>query len=336
MTEVSIADAIQSAHREIMRDDERVILLGEDVEAGGVFRITEGLIDEFGPHRVHDTPLAEAGFTGAAIGAAIAGMRPIVEIQFADFILPAVNQIISEAAKMRYRSLGAWTVPLVIRTPYGGGVHGGLYHSQSLETIFSHVPGLKVVMPTTPTDIKALLHAAIQDPDPVIVLEHKRSYRSIREEIPDPLPPVAIGQAAIRREGGAESTEQTQGADVAIIATGMTVHDSLAAAQQLEAEGIECLVLDLRTVRPLDKPAILSAVERTGKVVIVHEDHLTGGIGAEVAAIIATEAFEHLDGPIHRVAGPEVPAMAYHPALEKAFLPNPEKIADAVRSLAAY
>ena len=326
MTEVSIADAIQSAHREIMQEDERVILLGEDVEAGGVFRITEGLLEEFGPNRVFDTPLAEAGFTGAAIGAAIAGLRPIVEIQFADFILPAVNQIISEAAKMRYRSLSAWTVPLVIRAPYGGGVHGGLYHSQSVEALFAHVPGLKVVMPVTPTDIKALLRSAIQDPDPVIVLEHKRSYRSIREEIHDPLPTVPIGQAALRRDG----------TDVAIIATGMTVHDSLAAAQQLQAEGISCLVLDLRTVRPLDKPAILDATRRTGKVVIVHEDHLTGGVGAEVAAIIAAEAFEHLDGPIQRVAGPEVPAIGYHPAFEKAFLPNPETIATAVRTSAAY
>ena len=326
MSEKSFAEAVHDAMREALAADDRVILLGEDVEAGGVFRITEGLHDEFGAHRVFDTPLAESGFTGAAIGAALAGMRPIVEIQFVDFILPAVNQIISEAAKMRWRSQGDWTVPLVIRSASGGGVHGGLYHSQSFEALFAHVPGLKVVVPSTPTDAKALLLAAVADPDPVIMLEHKRLYRLIKEDVPDRLPPVPIGKAAVRRTGS----------DISLIAYGLMAHESLQAAETLAAEGIDCHVLDLRTIAPLDKDAILDAARRTGKVVIVHEDHLTGGIGGEVAALIAAEAFEHLDGPIVRVAGPDVPAMGYHPNLESAFMPNAARIAEAARALAAY
>ncbi len=326
MTEQSVAEAIHFALRDALRADDRVFLLGEDVEVGGVFRVTQGLVDEFGPTRILDTPLAESGFVGAAIGAALAGMRPIVEVQFVDFILPAVNQLISEAAKMRYRSQGAWTVPLVVRSPYGGGVHGGLYHSQSFESLFAHVPGLKVVAPSTPTDAAALLHAAIADPDPVLFFEHKRSYRLIREDVPDPLPKIEIGVAAVRREGS----------DLTLFAYGLMVHETLAAADQLAAEGISCHVVDLRTLAPLDKPAILDAARRTGKVVIVHEDHLTGGIGAEVAAIIVRDAFEYLDAPIVRVAGPDVPAMPYHADLEAAFMPNPDKIAAAARELAAY
>lgn len=326
MAEMSVAEAIQSGLREAMQDDDRVILLGEDVELGGVFRITQGLIDEFGPERVFDTPLAESGFVGAGIGAAMAGLRPIVEIQFMDFILPAVNQLISEAAKTRYRSQGEWTVPMVVRTPYGGGVHGGLYHSQGFEALFAHVPGLKVVAPSVPADVKALLLSAVADPDPVIFMEHKRSYRLIKGEVPDDLPPVRIGEAAVRREGS----------DVSIISYGMMMYESLAAAETLAGEGIDCHVVDLRTLAPVDRDAIIDAAQRTGKVVIVHEDHLTGGIGAEVAAIIARDAFEYLDGPIVRVAGPDVPAMPYNPVLEDAFLPNAEKIAASVRELAAY
>ena len=326
MTQLSLAQAITSGLRQAMQADERVILLGEDVEAGGVFRITQGLLDEFGPQRVFDTPLSESGFVGAGIGAAVAGLRPVVEIQFIDFLLPAVNQLISEAAKMRYRSVGAWTVPLVVRTPYGGGVHGGLYHSQSFETLLAHVPGLKVVAPATPADAQSLLLAAISDPDPVIFLEHKHTYRLIRDEVPDDLPPAVLGQAALRRDGQ----------DVTMISYGFMLHECLAAAERLAGEGIECHVLDLRTLSPLDRPAILDAARHTGKVVIVHEDHLTGGLGGELAAIIADEAFEHLDGPIRRVAGPDVPAMPYHPALQQAFLPNAERIAATVRELAAY
>ncbi|MDE2640819.1 MAG: alpha-ketoacid dehydrogenase subunit beta [Chloroflexota bacterium] len=326
MSEQTMAEALRDGLREILAADERAIVLGEDVEAGGVFRITEGLLDEFGERRIFDTPLAESGFTGAAIGAALAGMRPIVEIQFVDFILPAVNQLISEAAKMRWRSRGEWQVPLVVRTPWGGGVHGGLYHSQSFEALFAHVPGLKVVAPATPADAKALLHAAVADPDPVIFLEHKRTYRLIRGEVPDPLPPVAIGEAALRRSGD----------DLTLISYGLMLHECLAAAETLAAEGIECHVLDLRTIAPLDQAALLDAARHTGKVVIVHEDHLSGGVGGEVAARIAEHAFDHLDGPITRVAGPDVPAMGYHPNLESAFMPDAERIAEAVRGLAAY
>lgn len=326
MTVMTMAEAIHSGLQEALAADDRVIVLGEDVEAGGVFRITDGLYDEFGGDRVIDTPLAESGFVGAGIGAALAGLRPIVEVQFMDFILPAVNQLISEAAKTRYRSEGTWTVPMVIRTPYGGGVHGGLYHSQSFEALFAHVPGLKVVAPSTPADAKALLRAAIADPDPVIFMEHKRIYRLTREDVPEPLGEETIGRAAVRRAGN----------DLTIISYGLMVLESLRAAEQLAGEGIDCHVLDLRTIAPLDRAAILDAARRTGKIVIVHEDHLTGGIGGEVAAIIAAEAFEYLDGPITRVAGADVPAMGYHPALEDAFLPNAERIADAARLLAAY
>ncbi len=326
MTVMTLAEAIRSGLQEALAADDRVIILGEDVEAGGVFRITDGLYDEFGGERVIDTPLAESGFVGAGIGAALAGLRPIVEVQFMDFILPAVNQLISEAAKTRYRSEGAWTVPMVIRTPYGGGVHGGLYHSQSFEALFAHVPGLKVVAPSTPADAKALLLAAVADPDPVIFMEHKRVYRLTRDEVPDPLPEETIGSAAVRREGN----------DLAIISYGLMVLESLRAADQLAGEGIDCHVLDLRSIAPLDREAILDAARRTGKIVVVHEDHLTGGIGGEVAAIIAAEAFEYLDGPITRVAGADVPAMGYHPALESAFLPDAGRIAEAARRLAAY
>lgn len=326
MSERSMAEAIRAALAGVLAADERVILLGEDVEAGGVFRTTEGLAEQFGPQRVFDTPLSESGFVGAAIGAALAGFRPIVEIQFIDFILPAVNQLISEAAKMRYRSEGAWTVPLVVRAPYGGGVHGGLYHSQSFEALFAHVPGLKIVAPSTPADAIALLRAAVADPDPVLYLEHKRAYRLIKAETPDDPPPVRIGEAATRREGD----------DLTLIAYGLIVYDCLAVAETLAAEGVDCHVLDLRTLAPLDRTAILDAAKRTGKVLIAHEDHLTGGLGGEVSAIIATEAFEYLDAPISRVAGPDVPAMGYHPALENAFLPGEQRILEAARALAAY
>ena len=326
MTEKSVAEAIHDALEEVLAADERVFLLGEDVEAGGVFRITDGLVTRFGPERVLDTPLAESGFVGVAIGAALAGLRPIVEVQFVDFILPAVNQLLSEAAKMRYRSRGEWTDPLVVRAPYGGGVHGGLYHSQSFEALFSHVPGLKVLVPSTPADAAAMLYAAVTDPDPVLLFEHKRSYRLIKGEVPDPLPPARIGEALVRREGD----------DVTVFSYGLMVHESLAAADQLAEDGLSCHVVDLRTLAPLDRPAIVDAARRTGRVLVVHEDHLTGGIGGEIAAIVARDAFEYLDAPIQRVAGPDVPAMGYHANLEHAFMPNAERIAAAARELAAY
>ena len=310
-----------------MRRDARIIITGEDVgPRGGVFRATKGLFEEFGPGRVIDSPLAELSIIGVGIGMALNGLRPICEIQFADFIHPAFNQIVNEAAKIRYRSNGAYHVPLVIRTPYGGGISGGLYHSQSIEAIFAHTPGLYVVAPSTPYDTKGLLRAALRAEDPVLFLEHKKCYRLIKGEVPDVDYDVPIGVADVKRAGN----------DLTIIAWGLMLHESLRAAERLAGDGISAEVLDLRTLAPLDREAILGSVKKTGKVLIVHEDTLTGGLGAEVAAIIAQDAFEHLDGPITRLAGPDVPAVPFSHPLEDFFMPNADKIAAAARKLAAY
>ena len=320
-------EAIRDALDEEMGADPSVLLMGEDVQQGGVFRATAGLLDKYGAGRVIDTPLAESSIVGVAIGAAFNGMRPVAEIQFADFIHPAFNQIVSEAARIRYRSNGAVGCPLVIRAPFGGGIHGALYHSQSVEALFFHVPGLKIVVPSTPADAKGLLRAAIRDDDPVLYFEHKRAYRLLKDEVPEGDYTVPIGPAQVRREGD----------DVTVFAYGYMLHEALAAAQRLsEEDGIEACVVDLRTLSPLDRGGILEGARRTGKVLIVHEDNLTGGVGAEVAAIIAQEAFESLDGPIMRLAAPDVPAFPYAAPLEDFCLPNAEKIADAVRRLAAY
>ncbi|RME47389.1 MAG: alpha-ketoacid dehydrogenase subunit beta [Chloroflexi bacterium] len=327
MATKNVIQAIHDTMWDEMKRDERVIVLGEDVGAkGGVFKATEGFLQEFGELRVIDTPLAELGIIGVAIGAALNGMRPIAEIQFADFIHPAFDQIVNEAAKFYYRSNGAWNVPLVIRTPYGGGVHGGLYHSQSVEAFFAHVPGLKVVTPSTPYDAAGLLRAAIRDPDPVLYLEHKKTYRAIRGEVPDEPFEIPIGLAEVRREG----------TDLTVYAYGMMLHHTLEAAKIVAEEGIDVEVVDLRTLHPLDRETILESAKKTGKVLIVHEDNRTMGLGAELAALIADEAFEWLDGPIHRVAGPDVPAMPYAEPMEEFFLPNPQKIAEGIRELAAY
>ncbi|MFQ5858559.1 MAG: alpha-ketoacid dehydrogenase subunit beta [Anaerolineae bacterium] len=323
----TIIQAIHDTMWDEMQRDDRVIILGEDVGAkGGVFRATEGFLDEFGEVRVIDTPLAELGIIGVAIGAALNGMIPIAEIQFADFIHPAFDQIVNEAARMYYRSNGQWNVPMVIRTPYGGGIHGGLYHSQSVEAFFAHVPGLKVVAPSTPYDAAGLLRAAIGDPDPVLYLEHKRTYRSIRGEVPDEPYEIPIGLAEVKREG----------TDLTVFAYGMMLHDTLQAAEVVAGEGIDVEVVDLRTLHPLDKETILDSVKKTSKVLIVHEDNRTMGLGAELAALIADEAFEWLDGPIQRLTGPDIPAMPYAKPMEDFFLPNPEKIAAAIHELAAY
>lgn len=320
-------EAVRETLRQEMRRDPRIIIYGEDVGVrGGVFRATEGLQAEFGEDRVMDSPLAESAIIGTAIGAAINGLRPVPEIQFADFIFPAVNQIIQEAARIRYRSNGAFGVPMVIRAPYGGGIHGALYHSQSIEAFFAHVPGLKVVMPATPYDVKGLLAASVEDEDPVLFLEHKGAYRSIRGEVPDERYLIPLGQADLKREG----------TDVSIISWGMTVNSSLTAAASLEKKGISVEVLDLRTIRPLDVDAIVATAKKTGKVLVVHEDNLTGGFGGEVAAIIADHALFHLDAPIRRLAGPDVPAMPYAPTLEHAFLVTPEKIEAAAEELARF
>jgi 2-oxoisovalerate dehydrogenase E1 component beta subunit len=327
MTTRTIIQAIHDTMRDEMQRDERVIIMGEDVGAkGGVFKATEGFLKEFGELRVIDTPLAELGIIGVAIGAAVNGMRPIAEIQFADFIYPAFDQIVNEAAKFYYRSNGDWNVPMVIRTPYGGGIHGGLYHSQSVEAFFAHVPGLKVVAPSTPYDAAGLLRAAIHDPDPVLYLEHKKTYRLIQGEVPDEPFEIPIGLAEVKRAG----------TDLTVFAYGMMLHHTLEAAEMVAEEGIDVEVVDLRTLHPLDKQTILESAKKTGKVLIVHEDTRTMGLGAELAALIADEAFEWLDGPIHRVTGPDIPAMPYAKPMEDFFLPNPEKIAAGIRELAAY
>ncbi len=293
---ISYIDAVTQALREEMRRDRRVFVLGEDVGVrGGVFRATSGLIEEFGEDRVLDTPLTESAIVGVSIGAAAYGLRPVAEIQFADFIMPAMNQIVSEAARLRYRSNNDWHCPLVIRAPYGGGVYGALYHSQSVESLFMSVPGLKIVAPSTPYDVKGLLKSAIRDEDPVLFFEHKRCYRLIKGEVPEEDYTIPIGKADVKREG----------TDVTVISYGLTLHFALKAAEELEKEGISVHVLDLRTLRPLDKEAILEAAAKTGKVLIVHEDNKTGGVGGEISAIITEEAFFELDAPVRRLCRPE-------------------------------
>lgn len=310
-----------------MRRDERVFVLGEDVgRRGGVFLATNGFLDEFGESRVMDTPLAESAIAGVALGAAMHGMRPIAEIQFGDFIWPVFNQIVGEAARVRYGTKGKLNVPMVLRTPHGGGVRGALYHSQSMEAYFYHTPGLKVIAPATPYDAKGLLKSAIRDDDPVIFLEHKRTYRLVQGEVPDEEYTVPIGKADVKR----------QGTDITIVTYGLMVHHCLEAAQELEGEGISCEVVDVRTLRPLDKETILESVVKTGKALIVHEDNKFGGVGGEIAATISEEAFESLDGPVTRLAGPEVPAMPYSPPMEDMYMLSSAKIADAIRKLSAY
>ena len=323
----TVLEAVRDAMHEEMVRDQRVFVMGEDIGArGGVFLATEGFIEEFGEERVIDTPLAESSIAGIALGAALNGMRPIAEIEFADFIWPTINQIVGEAARARYGSNGKLSVPLVVRAPYGGGVRGGLYHSLSAEAFFAHVPGLSVVTPATPYDAKGLLKTAIRNDDPVIFLEHKRTYRLVRGEVPDAEYTLPLGKADVKLAGG----------DVSVITYGLMVHHCLEAARELAQQGIEAEVVDLCTVRPLDNQTILESVKKTGKALIVHEDNRTGGIGAEIAAIISEEAFEHLDGPVVRLAGPDVPAMPFSPPLEAMFMLDTTKIADAISRLAQY
>ena len=323
----SYLSAIREGMRDEMRRDERVMILGEDVGAkGGVFGTTDGLQDEFGEWRVMDSPLAESCIVGVCIGAALYGMRPIAEIQFQDFIMPAMDQIVSEAAKMRYRSNNDWGVPMVLRAPFGGGVHGALYHSQSLEAMFCGVPGLKVVVPSTPYDAKGLLISAERDPDPVLFFEHKRAYRSIKGEVPDGEYTVPLGTAAIVREGD----------DIAVFAYGMMVHTAVEAAERLAEDGVECRVVDLRSLRPLDREAIISSARACGKVMVAQEPNLAVSISSEVSAIVAEECFEYLDAPVMRIGGPEIPAMPFARALEDFYLVTPDKLEAALRKLAAY
>lgn len=317
-------EAISDGLREEMRRDHNVIVLGEDIAVfGGAFKITRGFLDEFGADRVVDTPISESGFVGAACGAAIEGLRPVVEFQFADFIACAFDQIVNFAAKAHYR----WgtPVPVVFRGPSGGGFRGGPFHSQNPEAWFTHVPGLKVVQPSTPYDAKGLLKAAIRDNNPVIYLEHKHLYRRIREDVPDEDFTVPLGVADVKREGN----------DLTMVTYGAMVHECLTAADRLAKEGAECEVIDLRTLCPLDRESFLTSVRKTSRALVVYEAHLTGGFGGEVAAIIAEQAFDALDAPVTRVASLDVP-VPFSPALEDAMLPNADKIYRAAVDVLEY
>jgi 2-oxoisovalerate dehydrogenase E1 component beta subunit len=319
--------AISDAMREEMRADERVLVMGEDIGVfGGAFKVTDGFIDEFGPDRVMDTPLAESGIIGTAIGAAVVGMRPIAEMQFADFVSCAYDQLITCAAKMHYRI--GWAVPLVVRCPNGGGVGGGPYHSENVEAWFHHHAGLKIVCPATATDAYGMLRSAIRDPNPVVFCEHKFLYRRVKQQVttgPRDGVLVPLGKADVVREGS----------DLSIITYASTVQLALAVADTLEREDVSVEVVDLRTLVPFDRDAVLDSVRKTGKTLIVHEDNLTGGFGGEVAAVIAQDAFEYLDAPVRRVAALDTP-IPFAPPLEREYLPLEEDILAAARDLAAY
>ena len=328
MTEKNIVTAIHDALHDEMVNDDRIVVLGEDVGArGGVFRMTQGFLEEFGEQRVIDTPLAEGGIVGVAVGMALHGLLPVAEIEFADFIHPAFDQIVSEVARMRYRTNGDFGLPMVIRTPWGGGVHGALYHSQSVEAFFGHVPGLRVVVPGTPYDAAGMLRSAIHDPDPVLFLEHKRTYRLISGEVPDEPYTVPLDRADIKREGG----------DLTVVAYGLMLHHCLEAAQRLQEErGISAEVIDVRSISPLDRATILASVRKTGKAMVVYEDNRTYGAGAEIVATIAEEAMFDLDGPLVRVGGPDVPAMGFATNLEHAFMPDADGIYARMLELAEF
>jgi 2-oxoisovalerate dehydrogenase E1 component beta subunit len=328
MTEMTLIEAIRAGLDEEMARDERVFITGEDVgKRGGVFRATQGLYEKYGQQRVLDSPLAEASIVGMGIGAALADLRPVCEIQFADFIHPAFNQIVSEAARMYYRSNGAWNVPLTLRVPYGAVSGGAMYHSQSVESFFAHVPGLKVVVASNPHDAKGLLKSAVRDPNPVLYFESKRGYRTIKGYVPEDDYTVPIGPARVAREGR----------DLTVFAYGLMAHFAETAAETVAHEdGLDVEVIDLRTLLPVDTDAIVRSVKKTGKALIVYEDNLTLGYGAEVSAIIADAAFEYLDGPVKRLAAPDVPASPYSHPMYDYFILTPEKIVSAIRDLAAY
>ena len=328
MAVMTYIDAINSALREEMERDSRVFIIGEDVgKMGGAFKATKGLLDEFGSERVIDSPLAEGVIISSAIGAALAGMRPVPEIQFVDFITPAMDAITQQAARFRYRSAGTQTCPLTVRVCYGGSVGGGLYHSQSNTTWFVHTPGLVVVAPSTPYDAKGLLKAAIRDDNPVMFFEHKKLYRSLKEEVPETDYTVPLLKAAVRREGN----------DITAISYGYTLQLTLQAAEQMKQKhGVEVEVVDLRTLAPLDEDTFLQSVAKTNRAVIVHEDNRTLGIGAEVSATIAEQAFDCLDAPILRVTAPDVPLLPAAAELERYCVPSVEKIIAAFEQTMSY
>ena len=316
MPEKSVIEAVREAIFEEMERDPDVFIIGEDVgKRGGVFLASQGLIDQFGEERVIDAPLAEASIVGIALGASYKGLRPIAEIQFSDFIWPAANQLIGEAARVHYGTDGAVNAPLVVRVPYGGGIRGGLFHSQNVESYFFHTPGLKVIAPSTPYDVKGLLKSSIRDNNPVVFFEHKKTYRLVRGEVPDGDYTLPIGKADVKLEGN----------HISVISYGLTLHYCLEAANAVNADGISAEVVDLRSLRPLDTATILESVRKTGRALIVHEDNITGGVGAEVAAILAQDAFEYLDAPVTRLCGPTFPPCPLPPAWKTSTCPAPKK-----------
>jgi pyruvate/2-oxoglutarate/acetoin dehydrogenase E1 component len=324
MSEKTYLQAISDGLREEMRRDKRVFVLGEDVGVyGGAFKVTLGFQEEFGPWRVLDTPLSETAIMGGATGAALMGMRPVAEMQFADFVSCAWDHLVTIAAKQRWRA--GTPVPIVLRLPSGGGFSGGPFHSQNPESSFAHIPGLKVICPSTPEDAKGLLISAIEDPNPCLFMEHKHLYRRIKGEVPDGRYTTPIGKARIHREGG----------DVSVITWGAMVYTADEAAQQLESDGVSVEIVDLRTILPWDKEAVLATARKTSKVLVLHEDTRTGGFGAEIAATIAEEAFEDLDAPIKRIAAPDSP-VPFSPPLEKAFIPQVDDVVAGLRELAEY
>jgi 2-oxoisovalerate dehydrogenase E1 component beta subunit len=324
MPVMNVIQAVNDALRVEMRRDPDVVVLGEDVgRFGGVFRATQGLQQEFGADRVMDTPLAEGGIVGTAVGMALYGLRPVPEIQFADFIFPAFDQIVNEVAKYRYRSGGQFSCPMVIRTPYGGGIRGGHYHSQSPETHFVHTAGLKVVVPSNPRDAKGLLISAIRDPDPVLFFEPKRVYRAAKGEVPEGDYEIPLGQAAVTREGS----------QVTVVAWGAMWHEADRAAREAEAEGIDCEVLDLRSLQPLDLDTIVASVSKTGRAVVVHEAPRTCGFGAELVALVQERCFLHLEAPVARVTGFDTP---FPYSLEAEYLPRAPRILKAIRETVRF
>jgi 2-oxoisovalerate dehydrogenase E1 component beta subunit len=324
VSEKTYLQAISDGLREEMRRDKRVFVLGEDVGVyGGAFKVTLGFQEEFGPWRVLDTPLSETAILGGATGAALMGMRPVAEMQFADFVSCAWDHLVTIAAKQRWRA--GTPIPIVLRLPSGGGFSGGPFHSQNPESSFAHIPGLKVICPSTPEDAKGLLISAIEDPNPCLFLEHKHLYRRIKAEVPDERYTTPIGKARIHREGD----------DLSVITWGAMVYTADEAAQKLEGDGVSVEIVDLRTVLPWDKEAVLSSARKTSKVLVLHEDTRTGGFGAEIAATIAEEAFEDLDAPIRRIAAPDTP-VPFSPPLEKAFIPQVDDVVAGLRALAEY